>query len=137
MNTNLSRALAIFALIGLNHAISLEAKGLNLAEVESFTAQGEPAFNFDSDPADGNILPSQAPALSVDVVTPENGSPSCGCKACKNCDIKDCLKFDRKCPEPNVPDATFKVCDDGCCDKHRCYNTKYEDSFCLEGKSQT
>lgn len=70
MNTNLSRALAIFALIGLNHAISLEAKGLNLAEVESFTAQGEPAFNFDSDPADGTILPSQAPALSVDVEAP-------------------------------------------------------------------
>lgn len=136
MNTNISRALAIFALIGLNHAISLEAQGLNLAEVESFTAKDEPAFNFDTEPADGAILPSEAPALVVDSA-PESRGPSCGCKACKNCNVENCLTFNASCPEPNVPDAVFQECENGCCDKHRCYNTKYEDSFCLSGKSQT
>jgi hypothetical protein len=38
MNSSLSRGLALYAILGLNHAISLEAGKINLAEVENFSA---------------------------------------------------------------------------------------------------
>lgn len=135
MKTNIASALALFALLGLSHAISLEAGNLSsLAEVSSIAKEGQPTFNFDSQ--DDETLPPAEATLSVD--KPESRGPGddCKCRACKRCDVTECLKFNDKCPEPNVTDADFETCKD-CDNKHKCFNTKYEDSFCLSGASQT
>lgn len=134
MKSNLAYALALFALLGLNHAISLEAGSLSsLAEVQSISSKDAPEFNFDGQ--DGDSLPPAEATLKVDAPEQRGSGDDCRCRACHHCDIEECLKFNDKCPEPVVPDADFQTCPD--CDRHKCFHTKYEDSFCLEGKSQT
>lgn len=144
MRANLSRALALFALLGLNHAISLEAEQKNsptISDVQTLTSSDK-VFNIPEPSAD---LIAETPSSGFDdydegeigIETPEHSGHRC--HSCDNhcpplnCDLRDCLR--RRCPVPNVPDAEFEECKE--CPKRRCFNTKYEDKFCLEGKSQT